>query len=179
MKKSAFAIIAASLMVLVTFGAMSASAITLSDDGSDCVVLSGSVDAYYYTINPCEMQTLSLENIAVKITEPTTGQEQTVFTSVTQKKLFRTIPGGSYTASVHKGFDYTVEIDVILNLDGVDYEFKDSQTVSVGEENVQVNFNIHGDVYKEESNSVQTFSMLLNKLIYRLSEKCPAILSLF
>jgi len=178
MKKSAFAILATSLMVLVGFGALSASALTLTDNGdSDCVVLSGTVDAYYYTINPCERKDLKLENVAVKITEPTSGQEQTVFTSVTQKKLFRTIPGGQYTASVHKNYEYTVEIDIILTLDGVEYEFVDSQTINVGETDTTLDFSIKGEPYEEEeeqSKSVQSFSKLYN-LIYRLSEICPAL----
>ncbi len=178
MKKSAFAIFATFIMILVTFGALSASSLTLSDNGSDCVLLSGSVEAYYYTVNPCEEKTLILENVEVTITEPTTGQTQAVYTSVTQKKLFRTIPGGKYSASVHKNFDYTVEVDVILTLDGVEYEFKDSQTVSIGETDTTLNFNIKGEIYQEESKSVQTFS-LLSKLLYRLSERYPNLQSLF
>ena len=181
MKKTVFAITATFLMMMVAFGTLSASsAITSTQAESDCVTLTGTVDGYYSTVNPCETVTLRLENVPVTITDNTYGKTQTVMTTVETSKLFGLIvvPGGEFTASVYKNMEYTVEVDVTLNFDGVEYQFTDSQTVIVGEEGIPVNFNIHGEIVTPEEKSLDNFPMIRN-IINRLSERFQGIFSFF
>ena len=180
MKKIVFAILA-TFMLTITFGAMSATAkIATTQAETDCVMLTGSVTGYYSTINPCETVTTTLESIPVTITDTMFGTVQTVTTTVTTSKLFGliTTPGGAFSASVHKNLEYTIDIDVTLNIDGVDYDFKDSQVVSVGESDASVSFMVHGTIVKPESKSINRLPIIQN-IIHKLSEKYSGIFALF
>ena len=180
MKKIVFAISAA-LLVLLTFSVMSASAQTTTTQAeTDCVMLTGTIEGYYSTINPCETVTTTLESVPVTITDNTFGKVQTVTTTVTTTKFFglKVIPGGDFAASVHKNLEYTIDVDVTLNIDGVDYVFKDSQVVSVGETDAAVSFFIHGQLVKPESKSATNFA-LFNTIVNRLAARYPGIFALF
>ena len=180
MKKIVFAIFAALLMTALTFGAISATAKTTSVlNASDCVPITGVVEGTYSTVNPCTTQTIRLEGIEVTITDNTFGTVNTVTTSFASKKfLIIPVPGGEFSAEVYKNLDYTISIDATINIDGFDYKFEDSQTVSVGETGASVSFNIHGELVKPESKSFVKMPMIQN-ILNRLVERYSGIFSFF
>jgi hypothetical protein len=163
--KKIFAILAASIMVLLTFGVFTASA-------DDCITVSGIVTGTYSTVNPCEEVTEPLVGVTITITDNHDfGTKQTVPTLAESGFIFKK-PAGRYSASVYKGLSYTMTISYDAIIDGVPYKFEGSKTFTAGQEDTTINFNLDGVIQISKG---YTRLMILQSFMHRFMERFHAI----
>jgi hypothetical protein len=167
--RKTFAILAASIMVFLTFGALTASA-------DDCITVSGVITGTYSTVNPCEEVTTPLVGATVTITdEEGFDTIQTVYTLAESGFIFKK-PAGRYSASVYKGLDYKITVTYSTEINGIPYKFEGSEEFTAGEEDKTLSLNIDGILQKSKAlNRIFIFQ----NFIQRLVERANAIRSLF
>ena len=178
MKKLAFAILVALIMLLLTIGTIPSTASVQKSQASDCVTLSGVVTGTYSTINPCETFTIPLVGANVQITDNTYGQVQTLSTMNEQRVgLFKKLPAGYYAASILKNWEFTIKVTYDAEIDGVPYHFESDEILyTSGESSDTLNIQMHGTIVRSRN---YENNFVLQNFIQRFIQRINAVITLF